>query len=194
MLWHYLPCRRWLRGYMTQWNSPCLKDLCQQRLWKQWTCTLSRIPRYSTRHACLPMRPACSLTRPTLSTTMSTWPPNRRHETSLSTDKANTVDKEDNQAEVIPKPIRALLCHQFKRSVLWSVCGFGLYRTAEVVLVSSFDVCTAVQDAVMTNAHKYGLGSRPSYSMMIKMMVPRIFGVDTIHFDLYPGTHPAGML
>lgn len=74
------------------------------------------------------------------------------------------------------------------------MCGFGLYRTAEVVLVSSFDVCTAVQDAVMTNAHKYGLGSRPSYSMMIKMMVPRIFGVDTIHFDLYPGTHPAGML
>jgi hypothetical protein len=194
MLWHYLPCRRWLRGYMTQWNSPCLKDLCQQRLWKQChvhcqeyqdiqrgmlVCQWDQLVHWQGQHC----RRRCQHDHRT-----------EDNETSLSTDKANTVDEEDNQAEVTPKPIRALLCCQFKRSVLWSVCGFGLYRTAEVILVSSFAVCTAVQDAVMTNEHKNRLGRGPSYSMMIKMMVPRIFGVDTIHFDLYPGTHPAGML
>lgn len=148
------------------------------------------MPRYSTRHACLPMRPVSLFTDEANTVNDNVNMTTEDNETSLSTDKANTVDEEDNQAEVTPKPH----C-QFKRSVLWwSVCGFGLCRTAEVILVSSFALCTAIQDAVMTNEHKNGLGRGPSYSMMIKMMVPRILGVNTIHFDLYPGTHPANAL
>jgi len=88
-----------------------------------------------------------------------------------------------------PKPMRALLCRMYQRNVLWSLGGYGKYLTAKIAMVGSFAVCTGVQTAVLTSAHKNGVGSRPNYSMLVKMMVQETLGVDTIFIDIFPGTH-----
>jgi hypothetical protein len=98
------------------------------------------------------------------------------------------VDMTTNDNET-PEPMRALLRRLYKRSVLWSMSGYGKYLTAKKVMVGSFAVCTSVQTAVLTSAHKNGVGSGPNYSMLVKMMVQESLGEDTIFIDLFPGTY-----
>jgi hypothetical protein len=111
----------------------------------------------------------------------------------LSNDELVIVGDEDvimstNDNET-PKPMRTLLRRIYKRSVLWSLGGYGKYPTAKIAMVGSFAVCTGVQTAVLTSAHRNGVGSGPNYSMLVKMMAQETLGVDTIFMDIFPGTH-----
>jgi hypothetical protein len=104
----------------------------------------------------------------------------------LPNDGAITADDDVDMAandNETPKPMRALLRRQYERSVLRSMSGYGKYLTAKKVMVGSFAT------AVLTSAHKNGVGSGPNYSMFVKMMVQESLGEDTIFFDLFPGTH-----
>lgn len=82
------------------------------------------------------------------------------NEVPSSTDNAiivgNNVIMSTNET---PKPVRDLLCRQFERSVLWTEIGYEKYSTAKIVMVGSFAVCTPVHTAVLTTAHKNGVGS-----------------------------------
>ena len=111
----------------------------------------------------------------------------------LSNDKPVIVGDEDvimsTNDDETPKPMRTLLRRTYKRSVLWSLGGYGKYRTAKIAMVGSFAVCTGVRTAVLTSAHKNGVGSGLNYSMLVKTMVQETLEVDTIFIDIFPGTH-----
>ena len=133
----HLPSRKRSRGNLMQWSNQCLLILCQQRLWKKWTSSFSRMPRL----------PACLLTSPSLSATMSSCPPMTMIPAASCPPTARHCRRRCHHVHQWRWDSQAyeLLRLMYQWNVLSSLGGYGKYLTAEKIMVGSFAVCTSAK-------------------------------------------------